>query len=72
MTLKIVHGVGGTLDAGEISNPKTPNKIPVITDFDPTKAKLARKKLVEFFLDGLAVVRASAKIGDVEGFVGRD
>lgn len=72
VALKIVHGVSGTLDACEIGNPKTPNKVPVFTDFDPGKANLTREELVEFSLDGLAVEGAGAKITDVEGFVGRD
>lgn len=72
VALKIVHGVGGTLDACKVGNPKTPDKIPVLTDLDPVKAKLTREKLFEFFLYGLAVVGSGAKIANVEGFVGRD
>lgn len=70
MALKIVLGVSGTLDACEIGNRKTTNMVPVIADFDPEKAKLARKELVEFFLDGLTVAGVRTKIGDMEGLVG--
>lgn len=72
VALKIVHGVSGTLDAFEIGNPKTPNKVPVHTNFEPGKANLTNEELEEFFLDGLAVEGAGTKIADVEGFVGRD